>query len=153
MLHAQIKENLKKAMLFRDEAGLRTLRGLLAAFTNELVAKKRKPSEELDDEDANIVIKRAVKQRKESIEQFRAGKREDLAKIEEEELAILEPMLPQTAGKDEIRKIALKKKEELGITDKSKLGVLMGATIKELKEMKITADGADVKAVAEELFS
>lgn len=149
MLQAKIRDEIKPAMIAKDEVRLRTIRGLVAAFTNELLVLKRKPQDELSDDEALAVIKRAVKQRKDSIEQFRFGAREDLAVIEEAELAILQPYLPQTASMDEIRKVAEAKKIEMGATDKSKMGQLMGAI---MKEMKGTADGADVKAVVEGMF-
>jgi uncharacterized protein YqeY len=149
MLQAKIRNEIKPALLAKDEVRLRTIRGLVAAFTNELLALKRKPTDDLSDDEALAVIKRAVKQRKDSIEQFRSGGREDLAASEEAELAILQPFLPQTASRDEIRQVAEWKKIELGISDKTKMGQLMGAVI---KEMKGKADGADVKAVVEELF-
>jgi len=136
-------------MLARDQIRLDTLRGVLAGFTNELVIKKRKPSEELSDEDGLTVIGRLVKQRKDSIEQFRKGNREDLAKKEEEELAILQTFMPKMMERDEVEKITRAKKEELGITDKSKQGQLMSALMKELKGK---ADGVMVKEVVDSLF-
>lgn len=149
-LHQTIKDQIKEAMLAKDSVRLNTLRGVLSAFTNELVAKKRKPQEELTDEESIDVIRRGVKQRKDSIEQFRKGGREDLAQSEEAELKILETYLPQMMPKDTILSIAQKRKEEMGITDKSKLGMLMGTIMKELKGQ---ADGQDVKEVVESLFA
>jgi uncharacterized protein YqeY len=148
-LHQQIKSEVQKAMLAKEETRLNTLRGLVSAFTNELVAKRKKPSEELTDEEALDVIRKGVKQRKDSIEQFRKGSREDLAVQEEAELKILETYLPAQMSQDEIRKIVLAKKEEMGVIDKSKMGMFMGAIMKDLKGK---ADGADVKAVIESVF-
>jgi len=68
-LHQDIKGQLVGAMRAKDSLRLNVIRGLLASFTNEAVAKKRKPDEELSDEEALSVIGRAVKQRKDSIEQ------------------------------------------------------------------------------------
>ncbi|MEI6297034.1 MAG: GatB/YqeY domain-containing protein [bacterium] len=149
MLHLDIKAGVKQAMLAKDQLRLSVLRGLLADFTNELVSKKRKPDETLTDEEAMAVIKRASKRRIDSIEQFRNGNREDLAKSEEDELAILKTFIPAGMGKEEIKKIALIKKEELMITDKTKVGLLMSHVMKELKGK---ADGNDVKAVVDEMF-
>ena len=149
MLHNQIKEEIKTAMKAREGLRLSVLRGMLASFTNELVATRRKPDEILPDKDALIVIKRLVKQRKDSIEQFRAGKREDLASKEEAELEGLGKYLPQMMYREEIEKIILAKKEELCVVDKSKMGVLIGAVMKELKGK---ADGGDVKEIVEKLF-
>ncbi|MEK9182313.1 MAG: GatB/YqeY domain-containing protein [Patescibacteria group bacterium] len=149
MLSKQIKEEVKIALLSKDTVRLSVLRGLLAAFTNELVATKRKPQEELSDEEIIAVIRRAVKQRKDSIEQFRKGGREELAKAEEDELKILEAYLPRMMDKNEVKKKVEEMKAKLGIADKSKIGQLIGATMKELKGL---ADGGDVKEAAESLF-
>jgi len=149
MLQQQIKDELKEAMKARDSVRTIVLKGLLSAFTNELVAQKKKPSEDLPDNDALNVIRRAVKQRKDSIEQFRKGGREDLAENEEKESEVLNGYLPAMMSKEEIEAIAKAKKEEMGIEDKTKMGMLMGALMKELGGK---ADGGDVKEVVEGLF-
>ena len=150
MIQTQIREEIKKAMLAKDTVRLTTLRSVLAAFTNELVALGRKPQDELKDEECITVIKRLVKQRKESIEQFKAGNRGDLAANEEAELDHLLPFLPATMPREEIEKVARAKQQELNITDKSKSGMLMSALMKELKGK---ADGGDVKSVVDSLFT
>lgn len=148
-LHDQIKGQIKEAMLAKDTVKLSVVRGLTTAFMNELVATNRTPQDTLTDEEALTVIRRAAKQRKDSIDQFIAGGRPELAEDEKKELAVLESYLPQMMSRDEIQKIAEAKKAELGITDKSKVGMLMNALMKDLKGK---ADGADVKAVVEGLF-
>lgn len=148
-LHEDLKGALKDALKNKDAAKLRTVRSMLTAFTNELVATGKKPQDSLDDQGALIVVKRLAKQRKDSIEQYEKAGRTDLSETEKEELAVLESYLPQMMSQDEIRPIVEAKKAELGITDKSKMGMLVGAAMKELQGK---ADGADVKAVAESLF-
>ena len=148
-LHSQIKEEVKDALRAKDTVRLTTLRGLLSAFTNELVATKRKPDEQLNDEEVLSVITRATKQRKDSIEQFEKGGRDDLAKNEEVELSILEKYLPEMMNEDDIKKVVEDKKKELDIDDKAKIGMLLGAVMKELKGK---ADGSVVKGIAESLF-
>src|SRR4051812_32822269 len=101
-LHIQIKEGIKQSMLAKDTVRTGVLRGLVAGFTNELVAKGRKPQEELNDDEVLTVIKRQVKQRKDSIEQFEKGGRQDLVDTEKAELTILETFLPQQMSEDEI---------------------------------------------------
>ncbi len=145
----RIKDEMKDAMKSKDAVRLTVLRGLIAGFTNELVAQGRKPQEDIDDDSALAVIKRSVKQRKDSIEQFAQGGRSDLVASEEAELAVLQAYLPATMSKEDIRVVAEQKKAELAVTDKSKLGILVGAVMKELKGK---ADGADVKEVVEGLF-
>ena len=149
MLHEDIKNKIKEAMMGRDAVKLRTYRGMAAAFTNELVAKNRKPSEILEDADVLVVIARLVKQRKDSIEQYKKGNRDDLVKEESAELAILETYLPKMMDRKDVEKIAQAKKDELGITDATKKGMLMSALMKDLKGK---ADGNIVKEVVDSLF-
>lgn len=150
MLHDTIREQMKEAMKAREELRLSVLRGLITAFTNELVATLRKPDEKLTDEQALAVIKRGVKQREDSIEQFTKGNRPELADKESKELAILKAYLPATMPKDDIRKITQAKMKALGVTDKKDMGKLMGAVIRETKG---AADGKDVKEVVESLLA
>jgi len=149
MLTQKIREDLKDAMRAKDQLRVDTLRGALAAFTNELVAKGKKPTDEVTDDLATVVLKRLSKQRKDAIEQFSKGGRLELAEKESKELAIIESYLPQMASRDEIEKIARAKKEELGVSDASGIGKLTGAV---MKEMAGRADGNDVKEVLASLF-
>ncbi len=148
-LHSDIKGELKEALKAKDEVRLRTVRGMLTAFTNELVATGKKPQDELDDTAVLGVIKRLAKQRKESIVQFDAAGRQDLSDPEKAELVVLEGYLPQLMSQEEIEPIAKAKLAEMGVTDKSKIGVAIGALMKELGGK---ADGGDVKAVVEKLL-
>jgi uncharacterized protein YqeY len=149
-LHEDIKSSLKDAMKAKDAVKLRTVRSILTAFTNELVSTGKTPQDMLDDETALGVIKRLAKQRKESITQYEAAERPELAVPEKEELSVLDSYLPQMMSQEEIRPIAEAKMTELGVTDKSKMGVLIGAV---LKETAGKADGGDVKAVVEGLLN
>lgn len=149
-LHQQVKDELKVALKAREEVRLRTIRSMLTAFTNESVATGKTPQDMLDDEKVLAVIKRLAKQRRDSIEQYEAAGRNELAQVEKDELEILESYLPQMMSQDEIRPLAEAKKVELGIDDKSKMGLLMGALMKDLQGK---ADGGDVKAVVESLFN
>lgn len=137
------------AMKAKNDVRLQCLRMALAAFTNELVAKGKKPTEELSDNDAVTVLKRLAKQRKEAAEQYEKGGRAELAQKEMSELKIIEEYLPQTASREEIEKVARTKKDELGVTDASGAGKLTGAV---MKEFAGRADGNDVKKVVSSLF-
>jgi uncharacterized protein len=150
MLQAKIKEDLKTAMKARDQLRVDTLRGALTAFTNDLVAKGKKPTEDITDDDAVSVLKRLAKQRKDSAEQFTAGGRPELAEKEIAELKLIEAYLPQMASREEIQKVAEAKKAELGVTDVSGVGKLTGAV---MKEFAGRADGNDVKEVVQGLFA
>ncbi|MEK7568716.1 MAG: GatB/YqeY domain-containing protein [Patescibacteria group bacterium] len=149
-LHEQIKGEIKTAMLAKAAVRLSVVRGMLAAFTNELVATGKTPQDILDDASALKVIKRLSNQRKDSIEQFEKGGRPELAANEKAELAILDIYLPTLMSREEIMVVALAKKDALGVTDKSKSGQLTGAIMKDLAGK---ADGGDVKAVVDALFA
>lgn len=150
MLTTQIKSEMTAAMKARDALRVETLRGAMSAFTNELVAKGRKPTEELTDQEAITVLKRLAKQRKESAEAFTGAGRAELAEKELGELKIIEAYLPASVSREEIEKVAKAKKEELGVTDAAGAGKLMGAVIKEFGG---NADGAVVKEVVTGLFT
>ena len=149
-LQQQIKDGIKDAMKSKEEVRLAVLRSLSAAFTNELVAKGRKPIDELSDEEVLAVITRASKQRKDSIDQFVKGGRPELAESEQAELTIIESYLPTLMSENEIKVVVATKKVELNATDKSKMGMFVGAVMKDLKGK---ADGALVKKVVEESFN
>ncbi|NNM83975.1 GatB/YqeY domain-containing protein [Candidatus Parcubacteria bacterium] len=149
-IHETLKKSIPDAMRARDEVRLRTLRSLITAMTNEVVAKKRKPDEFLTDEEAAVVLKRASNQRKDSIEQFEKASRNDLAEPEKLELAIIESYLPSLMSREEITVLAKAKMAELGVSNKADAGKFTGALMKELKGK---ADGGDVKAVVDSLLS
>lgn len=148
LLHQKIQEDAKTAMMKRDDLRLDVLRGLKAVFTNEMIAKGVK-DEYLPDDVVTSLLKRAVNQRKDSIEGFKKGKRDDLAEKERQEMRILEEYMPKMMEAGEIRKIAEDKKKQLSIADRSKIGILIGAVMKETKGL---ADGAEVKKIVESLF-
>lgn len=148
-LQIDIKTQMIDAMKAKDAVKLQTLRGVLSAFTNELVNLKRTPQDELSDEESLNVIRRAVKQRKDSIEQFTTGGRPELADDEKAELAVLEAYLPAMLSEEDVMKIALEKKASMGEIDKSKAGQFMGMLMKELKGK---ADGDVVKKVVDKIL-
>jgi hypothetical protein len=149
LLHEQVKGELKISLKAKQAVRLRVVRQLLTAFMNEMVATGRTPQDLLTDEETLAVIKRAAKQRKESITQYEAANRPELAVPEKEELAVLETYLPQLMSIKDITPIVVAKKAELGINDKSKMGLLVGAVMKDLAGQ---ADGSDVKLAVEATF-
>ncbi|MEK7644812.1 MAG: GatB/YqeY domain-containing protein [Patescibacteria group bacterium] len=148
LLHETIQTKMKEAMIKKDAVRLSVLRGLLASFMNELVAKKI-TGPHLSDDDALALIKRAVKQRKDSIDQFGKGGRQDLVDAEKAELTILEAFLPQMMSYEEVLKIAKVRQAELGMKDKTAVGKFTGML---MKEFKGKADGMVVKEAVESLF-
>lgn len=148
-IHSELRNSLKEAMKAKDEVRLRTVRSIMTACTNELVATGKTPQDELEDDKTLAVIKRLAKQRKESIVQYEAANRPELAEPEKAELVVLESYLPTLMSQEEIKPVAESIKAELGIEDKAKIGVLVGAVMKKLQGK---ADGANVKVVVEGLF-
>lgn len=146
------------ALRAKDSVRLEVLRGLSALFTNELLKKDVKKSAGknksapaptvLTDEEVIVIIRKSVKQRKDSIEQFGKGGRKDLVKKEQAELVILESFLTKMMSREEIEKFVQKKMKADKITklDKAKIGQFIGQIMKELKGK---ADGGDVKTVVE----
>ena len=101
-MQEKIKAEIKPAMIAKDTVRLGTLRMIMAAFTNELVTQGHPPTDPLSDEDCMKVIKRLSKQRKDSIEQFVAGGRPELAEDERAELAVIESFLPTAMTEEEV---------------------------------------------------
>lgn len=146
-LQTDIKAQMIEAMKAKDAVKVSVLRGLMSAFTNELVAKGKKPDEALADDEVMTVITRAVKQRKDSIEQFEKGGRPELAEDEKKELAILAAYLPAQMSREEIFAF-VKEKAGAGVSPEQKnqfIGSLM-------KELKGKADGNIVKEAVDTLF-
>ena len=100
-LEQKIMTDLKTAMLAKDEAGLRSLRAVKAAI---LLAKTSEGSSgELKEEDEIKFLQKLVKQRKDSLEIFQQQNRADLAKKEEEEIAVIEKFLPKQMSAEELK--------------------------------------------------
>ena len=97
-MRGRIESDLKQALKAGEKRRVATLRLLLAAFQNERIQAGR----ELSDEESEAVLRRAVKQRRESIEQYSKGGRDDLAGGEAEEIAILETYLPAGLSESEV---------------------------------------------------
>src|SRR3990167_2723509 len=146
-MHDNISNQIKDALKAHDQVRLTTLRGTLAAFTNEAVAKGHTPQDKLTDDEAIAVIRRLVKQRKDSIEQFEKGGRQDLADNEKAEMKILEEFLPAQMSEEKIREIVEKTLRQAQ-GDNSPILKNRGAFIGNvIKETTGKADGALVKRI------
>lgn len=150
MLHQQIEAELKSALKSGEKEKTGILRFLISAIKNHQIEIKAKDEQYLKDEEVIAVIRRQVKQRKDSIAEYARGGRTDLVEKEKAELATLENYLPASISEEKIREIVKAKKESLGIVDKSGFGKLMGVVMAELKGQ---ADGEAVKKVVEEELS
>ena len=137
-LKARITDDMKDAMRARDSARLSTIRMLLAAVKQREVDERR----ELGDSDVVTVIDKMIKQRRDSISQFEAGKRQDLADIEKAELAQLSTYMPQPLGEAEIDALITDALTRTGASGMSGIGKVMA----ELKP--VLAGRADLAAVS-----
>lgn len=122
MLEGKILNDYKEAMKNKDTAKASTLSFLRAALKNLAIEKKK---EKLEDSDVIPVIKRQVKQRQDSIEQFKKGNRADLVEKEEKELQILKSYLPQELPVDEIKAIIKAVITEIGASGPKDMGKVM----------------------------
>ena len=143
----QLREDLKAAMRARDETRRGTIRMLEAAIKNAEIEKRGR---ELEEAEVLAILQRQVKQRRESIEQFERGGREDLAEIERAEIAVIEPYLPQQLSEAEIEAEARRAIERTGASGPGDRGKVMGPLMGELRGK---ADGAAVNAVVSRLLA
>lgn len=122
MIKDRIREDMKTAMRAHDVASLSTIRLLLAAI------KQREVDEQIDADDAIVlqVIAKMVKQRRDSVEQYLAGGRTDLAEKESAEIKLLEGYLPQGLTDDEVAVIIDQAIAEVGATGMQAMGKVMG---------------------------
>lgn len=140
-----IGEQLKAAMKAGDARRRDTLRLVQSALKNFAI-EKRKPLTELSDEEVFDVMKRLVKQRKDSIEQYRAGGREDLVEQESYEIDVLSEYLPAALSDEALGAIVDEALFAMGPLDVSAMGKAMGAV---MKAVAGRADGDRVRALVE----
>jgi uncharacterized protein YqeY len=145
-LHARLETALRDAMRAGDELRRSTLRMALAAAHNRRIELRR----ELRDEEIVEVLGRQGKQRRESIEHYRAGGRDDRAAREEAELAIIEEFLPRQLGADELQALIRAAIAETGATGPGDLGRVMGRISPQVKGR---ADGREVADAVRRLLA
>ncbi|MDZ7660347.1 GatB/YqeY domain-containing protein [Fodinibius sp.] len=146
----QIMADLKQAMKDKEQDKLRVLRSIKSKLLEREISERKGGEGELSDEQTIEVLMKAAKQRKESIEQFEKGDRNDLADAEKKELEIINSYLPELLSEDEVRDKAKEKIEELGAEDMSDMGQVMGALMQELKGK---AEGSVVSKVVKDELS
>jgi hypothetical protein len=151
-LTQRIVDDMKEALKSGDRLRLGVLRMLKAKLQEREVELRSRHGRNhvLDDDEALGVLSRYAKQRKDSIEGFRQGGREEQAEREEAELAIVESYLPQQLGEDEIRELVAAAIREAGATSPRDMGEVMKRVMPGLKGR---ADGKIVKRLAVELLT
>jgi uncharacterized protein YqeY len=146
-LYERIVDDLTKAMKGGDKERLSVLRGLKAAIKNKQVELLLKY---LSDEQIYGVLRSEVKKRKEAIEKFVEGARQDLAKKEEAELTILSGYLPPQLSEEQIKEGLIQVIRELSADSPKDLGKVMKSAMARFAGM---ADGREVNRLARELLS
>ena len=146
-LELQIMAQMKDAMKAKDEAALRGLRAVKAAI---LLAKTSGSGTDLSADDEIKLLQKLVKQRKDSLEIFNQQNRADLAKKEEEEIAVIEKFLPKQLDAEELKIIIAEVIAQVGASSPADMGKVMGVASKQLAGQ---ADGKTISAVVKELLS
>ena len=160
ILKEKILQDLKTAQKARDELSLTTLRMLKAALNNKHIEKRTKLTKdknestqdlekesELSEEEIIKVISSEVKKRKESIESFEKGKRQDLVEKEKKEMEVLQNYLPEQLSEEQLKKIVQESITELGAADIKD----MGRVIKQVMDkVGVRADGSQVASLVKE---
>jgi uncharacterized protein len=147
-LEQKIMADLKTAMLAKDDAALRSLRAIKAAI---IIAKTAEGAKgEITEEEETKLLQKLVKSRKDSLEIFRQQNRSDLAKKEEEEIAIIEKFLPKQMTIDEIKAEVEKIIATVGASSPADMGKVMGVASKQLAGK---ADGKTISSLVKELLA
>jgi len=138
-LEEKVRQDLNQALKEKDALKVATLRFCLAEIRNFQLQKQK----ELTDEDVMGVIRRQVKLRREAVEAYQKGGRNDLAEKEGKELEILSKYLPQQLSTQDLEKIIKETISEIGAKDAGDFGKVMGAVMTKVKGQ---AEGAAVAA-------
>lgn len=129
-IREDLLNHIKTAMKAGEKEKLSTLRLYLSAAKNKEIDEKNK--EELNDAEMQQLVRTMVKQRKDSIEQFRSGDREDLAVKEEAEIEVLKDYLPPELSEDEVLKAISDAASEINADGMKDMGALMKASMAKL---------------------
>ena len=146
MLFENIQEQLKQAMLAKDEVKVGTLRMLVSEIRNAQIAR----GHDLSDEEILEVVAKEVKKRKEAALGFRQGGREESALQEEAELKVLEGYLPEQMSDEELTKIVEEAITRTGASAVSDMGKVIGMVMGQVKGQ---AEGSRVSALVKQRLS
>ncbi|GAB1448345.1 MAG: GatB/YqeY domain-containing protein [Bacteroidia bacterium] len=147
-LQEKVNADVIAAMKAKDEVSLRALRGLKSALL--LAGTEAGANGSVSDEQALKIFQKLAKQRKESLEIYTQNKREDLAKTEAEELAVIEKYLPKQLGEEEIKAELQSLLTEAGIQSAAEFGKAMPLA---MKAFAGRADGKLISAVLKSILS
>jgi len=149
-LKDRIADDLKDAMRARDDVRRRTLRSIRSALMTKEIDEREGGEGTLNEKQELAVLQKEAKQRRESLEQFEAAGREDLAQKEREELDVIEEYLPSQLSEDELRNEVQSIIEDVGASSMADMGAVMGRAMGALRGR---ADGNRVREIVEDLLS
>ncbi len=141
-----VNEDIKTAMKARDKETLAVLRMIKSSLQNEEIKK----GSALNEEEELTVLSREMKQRRESLTEFKSAGRDDLVEKLEKEIAIVERYLPKQLSEDELRAIVKKTADRVQASSMKDFGKVMGAVMSEIKGQ---ADGNEVNRLVKEQLS
>lgn len=145
-LQEQLMEDMKAAMKSGDKPTVETLRLIRSQVKNVAISK----GEDLSDDDVISVLTKEAKKRKESIELYKKGGRDELAESEEKELGIIQSYLPEAISEEELSQIVQSAIEESGAESMKEMGKVMGFV---MPQVKGRADGKAVREMVKQKLS
>jgi uncharacterized protein YqeY len=143
-LKERITDDIKAAMKAKDKVRLETVRGIKKILIEKEVEARGKGQDQLTEQEEMEVLVKAAKQRRDSIEQYRNGGREDLVANESAELAIIEEYLPQQLSEEEVTAAIEAVIAEVGASSAKDMGKVMGPVMAKLKGK---ADGKLIQSI------
>jgi uncharacterized protein YqeY len=149
-LKEKILDDLKSSMKAKESDKTRVLRSIKAKILEKEISERKEGHSTLNDEQIVEVLMKAAKQRKESIDQFHEGGREDLVENEEMELGVIEKYLPEMMSENEIRNAVKDQINQVGATSMADMGKIMGALMGKLKGK---AEGSIISRIVKEELS
>ena len=134
-LQSNIETKLSEALKAQDKKTYSTLRLVIAAIKDTMIAKKIKDKNTLPDNDLIALLKKMVKQRNDSCEAYKKAGRKELLENEMSEIAIINDFLPKQLNEEETRKICLEKIKEVGAISIKDMGKVIGSLKKEYSDV------------------
>ena len=134
-LQTKIEIKLSEALKAQDKKTYSTLRLIIAAIKDLMIAKKIKDKSTLPDNDLVALLKKMVKQRNDSCEAYKKAGRKELLENELSEIAIINDFLPKQLNEEETKKICLEKIKEVGAVSIKDMGKVIGSLKKEYSDV------------------
>ena len=134
-LQIKIENKLKESLKSKDKKTYSTLRLMIAAIKDVMIAKKIKAEKKLPDNDLTVVLKKMVKQRNESCEIYKKAGRNQLLNSEMSEIKIINEFLPKQLNEEETRKICIETIKNVGASSIKDIGKVMGVLKKKYSDV------------------